>query len=51
MARLRQIALDIGRLADELDARTAFDPTVFRYLHDQLLDIAAEIEGARAPDA
>jgi hypothetical protein len=49
IARLRQIAIDLDRMADDLEAETEFDPAVFRYLHSQLLDIAAEIEKARSP--
>jgi hypothetical protein len=49
LTRLRQLALDLDRLADELAGDTEFDPAVFRYLRSELLDIAQEIErsGAR----
>jgi hypothetical protein len=44
VTRLRKIALDLERMADELERETQLDPTMFRYLRTQLLDIAAEIE-------
>ncbi len=44
LTRLRQLALDLDRLADELESSTDFDPAAFRYLRAQLLDIAEEIE-------
>jgi hypothetical protein len=49
LTRLRQIAIDVGRLADELESNTEFDPAVFRYLEQQLLDIAADLEHASSP--
>jgi hypothetical protein len=48
LTRLRQLAIDLGRLADDLEAETDFDPAIFRVWHDQLLDIAAELDGSRA---
>jgi hypothetical protein len=47
LTRLRQLAIDLGRLADALEAETEFDPTIFHQWHDQLLDIAAELDGSR----
>ena len=44
VTRLRKIALDLGRMADELERETQLDPTVFRYLHTELLEIATAIE-------
>jgi hypothetical protein len=44
VTRLHQIALDLGRLADQLERETQLDPTVFRYLRGQLLEIAADLE-------
>jgi hypothetical protein len=49
LTRLRAVALDLGRFADELDATTDLDPAVLRYWRAQLLDIAAEFERLR-PD-
>jgi hypothetical protein len=49
VTRLRQIAIDLDRLADDLETETEFDPAIFRYLQNQLLDIAGEIEGPRSP--
>jgi hypothetical protein len=46
LTRLRQIALGLGRLADDLESNTEFDPAVFRYLESQLLEIAGELERA-----
>jgi hypothetical protein len=53
LTRLRQLALDLDRLATELEGDTQFDPSVFRYLRSQLLDIADEIErsGAQLRDS
>jgi hypothetical protein len=48
LTRLRQVALDLDRLADELEAETEFDPAVFRYLQAQLLEIAAQLESSGA---
>jgi hypothetical protein len=48
LTRLRQLALDLDRLADELEAQTEFDPSVFRYVRSQLLEIASELEGSLA---
>jgi hypothetical protein len=42
--RLRQLALDLDRLTEELDNQTQFDPSVFRYLRAQLLEIADELD-------
>jgi hypothetical protein len=42
--RLRQLAQDLNRLADELASETQLDPNVFRYLRRELLDICAELE-------
>jgi hypothetical protein len=44
LTRLRQVALDLERLAVELESDTEFDPSVFRYLRDQLLEIASDME-------
>jgi hypothetical protein len=44
LTRLRQLALDLDRLADELDEQTQFDASVFRYLRAELLEIASELE-------
>jgi hypothetical protein len=49
LTRLRQLALDLDRLADELAGDTEFDPAVFRYLRSQLLDIADELEHSSMP--
>jgi hypothetical protein len=48
LTRLRQLALDLDRLADELAGDTEFDPAVFRYLRSELLEIAQEIERSGA---
>ena len=52
MTRLRQVAIDLNRFADELDADTDLDPTVLRHWHAQLLEISVELERSlsRAPD-
>lgn len=42
--RLRQLAQDLDRLADELASETRLDPNVFRYPRRELLDICAELE-------
>jgi hypothetical protein len=47
LTRLRQIAVDLGRMADELERETQLDPTIFRHLRTQLLEIAADLERAR----
>jgi hypothetical protein len=47
LTRLRQVAVDLGRFADELEADTDLEPQVFRYWQAQLLEIAAELEGHR----
>jgi hypothetical protein len=44
--RLRQVALDVSRFADELDAETDLDPGVLRYWQAQLLEITVELESA-----
>ena len=44
MTRLRKIALDLERMADELERDTQLDPTVFRVLRAQLLEIAGDLE-------
>jgi hypothetical protein len=44
VTRLRKIALDLERLADELERETALDPTVFRVLRTQLLEVATDLE-------
>jgi hypothetical protein len=41
---LRQLALDLGTLADELERDTEFDPSAIRYWRAELLEIAAELE-------
>jgi hypothetical protein len=47
-ARLRQLVQDLDRLADELASETQFDPSVFRYLRDELLDICTQLERSAA---
>lgn len=49
VTRLRQVASDLNRFADELDAGTDLDPTVLRYWHAQLLAISAELERSSPP--
>jgi hypothetical protein len=44
LTRLRQIAIDLERFAEQLEADTGLDPTVFRHWRVQLLEIAAELE-------
>jgi hypothetical protein len=41
---LRQLAGDIARFADALEAESEFDARVFRYWHARLLGIAAALE-------
>ncbi len=48
LTRLRQLALDLDRLANELEDETEFDPGVFRLLRAQLLEIAADLERSLA---
>lgn len=47
LTRLRQIAGELARFADVLEAETDFDSRAFRHWHAQLLDIADELEAAR----
>ena len=44
LVRLRQIALDLERFADALEADTELDSAVFRYWRTELLLVAAELE-------
>jgi hypothetical protein len=44
LLRLRQIALDLERFADALEADAGLDPAVFRYWRTELLLVAAELE-------
>jgi hypothetical protein len=46
VTRLRQVALDLRRFADELEAETDLDPSVLRYWQAQLLEITVELESA-----
>ena len=46
VTRLRQVALDLRRFADELEAETDLDPRVLRYWQAQLLEITVELESA-----
>ena len=48
LTRLRQLAIDLDRLAGELDDETQFDPSVFRFLRTQLLEIAEQLERSYA---
>jgi hypothetical protein len=49
VTRLRQVALDLNRFADELDAETDLDPVALRYGYAQLLEISAELEQSSSP--
>jgi hypothetical protein len=49
--RLRRLALDLDCLSEELDNDTQFDPSVFRYLRAQLLEIADELDHSPGPDS
>ncbi len=49
LTRLEQVALDLGRFADELEATTDLQATVLRYWQAELLDVAATL--ARAGSA
>jgi len=46
VTRLRQVALDLRRFADELEAETDLDPSVLHYWQAQLLEITVELESA-----
>ena len=52
VTRLRQVAIDLNRFADELDADTDLDPAALRHWHAQLLEISVELErsSSRVPD-
>jgi hypothetical protein len=39
LTRLEQVALDLGRFADELTATTDLEATVLRYWQAELIDI------------
>jgi hypothetical protein len=49
VTRLRKVASDLNRFADELDAGTDLEPTVLRYWHAQLLEISAELDRSSSP--
>lgn len=55
LTRLEQVAVDIGRFADELEATTDLDAKVLRYWQAELLDIVSTLtrggpaEGESAP--
>ncbi len=46
LTRLEQVALDLGRFADELEVTADIEPTVLRYWQAELLDIAATLARA-----
>jgi len=46
---LRQVALDLSRFADKLEAETDLDPGVLRYCYAQLAEIAVELEQPSSP--
>jgi hypothetical protein len=46
VTRLRKVALDLRRFADELEAETDLDPSVLRYWQAQLFEISVELEFA-----
>jgi hypothetical protein len=46
---LRQMAQDIGRFADVLEAATDIDARVLRYWRARLLEIASQLEGSSGP--
>jgi hypothetical protein len=48
LTRLEQLALDVGRFADALEAATDYDDTLLRYWQAELRDIAAELQQAGA---
>lgn len=50
LTRLEQVAVDIGRFADALEATTDLDPRALRYWRAELLDIVAAL-GRGAPAA
>jgi len=43
ITRLQQVAVDVGRLADALEASTDLDPRVLRYWQAELLEIASAL--------
>jgi hypothetical protein len=49
LTELRQLASDIARFADELEASSDFDARVFRYWHARLLGIATALESQVGP--
>jgi hypothetical protein len=44
LTEMRQLAADIARFADELEASTDFDAGVFRYWQARLLGIVTALE-------
>jgi hypothetical protein len=49
VTRVRRVASDLNRFADELDVGPDLDPAVLRYWHAQLLEISAELERSSSP--
>jgi hypothetical protein len=51
LTRLTQVAQDVGRFADELEAATDVDANVLRYWRAELLEISALLGGHAPADA
>jgi hypothetical protein len=49
LTEMRQLASDIARFADELEASTDFDARVFRFWQAWLLRIAGDLEAQAGP--
>ncbi len=49
LTRLQQVAADVGRFADALEANTDLDPRLLRHWQAELYDIAATLGGV-APE-
>ena len=43
LTRIQQVAVDIGRFADELEATADLDAKVLRYWQAELLEVAATL--------
>jgi hypothetical protein len=50
LTRLQQVAVDLGRFADALEATTDLDARVLRYWQAELVEIAADLQDS-APQA